>query len=96
MEIKITVERRRPSVTQGEAVVLINGTPAVTFGDTIELIKPGESITENSSAGGRAQNPTLPLFSVCLLTLTKISTAFAKRRRQSLLPKRNARRIMQR
>ncbi|MBQ8331167.1 MAG: hypothetical protein IJX94_01540 [Clostridia bacterium] len=42
MEIKITVERRRASVTQGEAVVLINGTPAATFGDTIEMVAPGE------------------------------------------------------
>lgn len=42
MEIKITVERRRSSVTQGMADVLINGVKVMDFGDTIELIKPGE------------------------------------------------------
>lgn len=42
MEFKITVERRRSSVTQGMADVLINGVKVMDFGDTIELIKPGE------------------------------------------------------
>ncbi len=42
MEIKITVERRRGSVTQGMADVLINGEKVAEFGDTIELIHPGE------------------------------------------------------
>lgn len=42
MEIKITVERRRTSVTQGMADVLINGVKVIDFGDEIELIKPGE------------------------------------------------------
>lgn len=42
MEIKITVERRRPSVTQGEVDVLINGEKVMSFGDDIVLINPGE------------------------------------------------------
>lgn len=41
MEIKITVERRRSSVTQGMAYVLINGKEVVRFADTIEIIPPG-------------------------------------------------------
>lgn len=42
MEFKITVNRRRGSVTQGMVDVLINGVKIMDFGDTIELIKPGE------------------------------------------------------
>ena len=42
MEFKITVERRRGSVTQGMVDVLVNGVKVMDFGDTIELIKPGE------------------------------------------------------
>lgn len=42
MEIKITVERHRSSATQGEADVLINGIKVMSFGDEIQLIKPGE------------------------------------------------------
>lgn len=42
MEFKITVERRRSSVTQGMVDVLVNGVKVMDFGDTIELIKPGE------------------------------------------------------
>ena len=57
MEIKITVERRRGSVTQGSAVVLINGTPAVTFGDTIELIKPGEKYYGELIGGWASKTP---------------------------------------
>ena len=41
MEIKITVERHRSSVTQGMAYVLINGKEIVRFADTIEIIPPG-------------------------------------------------------
>ena len=43
MAVLIEVKRVRQSVTQGEAVVFINGRPVVTFGDTIMLIKPGEA-----------------------------------------------------
>ena len=39
MEIKITVERRRSSVTQGMADVLINGVKVMDFGDTIETLR---------------------------------------------------------
>lgn len=42
MEIKITVERRRSSVTQGMVDVLINGEKVMDFGDTIEWINPGD------------------------------------------------------
>ena len=41
MEIKITVERHRSSVTQGMADVLINGEKILDFGDKIERIPPG-------------------------------------------------------
>lgn len=44
MEIKITIERHRTSVTQGSADVLINGEKLITFHDEICLIKPGEKI----------------------------------------------------
>ena len=57
MEIKITVERRRGSVTQGSAAVLINGTPAVTFGDKIELIKPGEKYYGELIGGWASKTP---------------------------------------
>lgn len=42
MEIKITVERRRSSVTQGMVDVLVNGEKIMDFGDKIEIIPPGE------------------------------------------------------
>ena len=41
MEIKITVERRRSSVTQGMVDVLVNGEKIMDFGDKIEIIPPG-------------------------------------------------------
>ena len=41
MEINITVERRRASVTQGMVDVLINGEKIMDFGDKIEIIPPG-------------------------------------------------------
>ena len=41
MEIRITVERRRSSVTQGTATVLVNGEKIMDFGDKIEIIPPG-------------------------------------------------------
>jgi hypothetical protein len=37
----IEVKRRRMSVTQGEAVVVIDGKEIITFADTIEFIKEG-------------------------------------------------------
>ena len=42
MDIKITVKRRRMSVTQGMADVYINDVLVMSFGDTIEMIKEGE------------------------------------------------------
>lgn len=38
MKLTFTVRRDRFSVTQGEAVVLVNGTEVIRFGDTIEQI----------------------------------------------------------
>lgn len=35
----VEVKRRRMSVTQGEAVVVIDGKEIISFGDDIELIK---------------------------------------------------------
>lgn len=40
--LQIEVRRNRPSVTQGSATVYVNGEEAITFGDDIELIHPGE------------------------------------------------------
>ena len=40
--LHIEVRRIRPSVTQGEVKVYVNGIEAATFGDDIELIHPGE------------------------------------------------------
>lgn len=42
MKLEIEVKRRRPSVTQGEASVYVNGEKVITFGDTIELIEDGK------------------------------------------------------
>lgn len=42
MDIKITVKRRRMSVTQGMADVYINDILVMSFGDTIEMIEEGE------------------------------------------------------
>ena len=41
MKLCFEVERRRGSVTQGEATVLLNGQEVVTFGDKIELCPKG-------------------------------------------------------
>lgn len=40
--LRIEVCRNRPSVTQGSATVYVNGIEAITFGDEIEMIRPGE------------------------------------------------------
>lgn len=42
MKIEIEVKRRRMSVTQGEAVVYINGQEIISFGDDIRMIPKGE------------------------------------------------------
>ena len=57
MEIKITVERRRSSVTQGMADVLINGVKVMDFGDTIELIKTGEEYHGPIIGGWASKTP---------------------------------------
>lgn len=38
MEFNFTVKRERGSVTQGEAVVYLNGVEMIRFGDKIELV----------------------------------------------------------
>lgn len=40
--LKIEVLRKRASVTQGSAEVLINGKAVITFADKIEIVKEGE------------------------------------------------------
>lgn len=40
--LKFEVRRNRASVTQGTATVYLNGQQMITFGDEIEMIKPGE------------------------------------------------------
>lgn len=42
MDYTFTVKRSRQSVTQGCATVYLNGEEIITFGDTIEMIKPGQ------------------------------------------------------
>ncbi len=57
MEIKITVKRRRLSVTQGWVDVFINGEKVMDFGDTIELIKPGEEYHGPIIGGWASKTP---------------------------------------
>lgn len=57
MEIKITIVRRRASVTQGMVDVLINGEKVMDFGDTIELIKPGEEYYGPIIGGWASKTP---------------------------------------
>ena len=57
MEIKITVERRRASVTQGMADVLINGVKVMSFFDEIILIKPGEEYHGPIIGGWASKTP---------------------------------------
>lgn len=59
MEIKITVERRRGSVTQGMVDVLINGEKVMDFGDTIELLKPGEKYYGPNIGGYASKTPDI-------------------------------------
>ena len=40
--LRIEVCRNRWSVTQGSVTVYVNGIEAITFGDEIEIIRPGE------------------------------------------------------
>ena len=57
MEIKITVERVRGSVTQGMAYVLINGVRIIGFGDTIELLQPGDKYYGENIGGWASKTP---------------------------------------
>ena len=57
MEIKITVERRRGSVTQGMADVLINGVKVMDFCDNIEMVKPGEKYYGPEIGGYASKTP---------------------------------------
>ena len=41
MDYTFTVKRSRQSVTQGTATVYLNGAELISFGDTIEMVKPG-------------------------------------------------------
>lgn len=42
IDLKLTVKRVRASVTQQEAVVYCNGQRVTNFGDSTEIIRPGE------------------------------------------------------
>lgn len=59
MEVKITVLRIRPSVTQGYAAVYINGQKAITFADTIELRKPNEPYYGENIGGWASTIPDM-------------------------------------
>lgn len=50
MKLCFEVERRRGSVTQGEAAVLLNAQEVITFGDCIELCPNGQ--TRGKEYGG--------------------------------------------
>ena len=43
MKLEIEVVRRRSSVTQGQADVLVNGQKVISFGDTIQIVKDGQT-----------------------------------------------------
>ena len=51
------VRRNRPSVTQGSASVYINGEKVITFGDKIEIIKPGEKYYGELIGDWASRNP---------------------------------------
>lgn len=43
MKLEIEVVRRRFSVTQGQADVLVNGQKVISFGDNIQIVKDGQT-----------------------------------------------------
>ena len=55
--LHIEVRRNRPSVTQGSASVYINGEKVFTFGDEIEMIKPGEKYYGEMIGGWASKKP---------------------------------------
>lgn len=57
MRYVIEVRRSRLSVTQGFATVCVNGTEMVTFGDQIELIKPGQHWYGDKIGGWASTTP---------------------------------------
>lgn len=59
MRVNIEVKRHRSSVTQGIAMVFINGTCAITFDDKIELIKKGEKYYGEIIGGWASVKPDM-------------------------------------
>lgn len=57
MQVIFAVERVRRSVTQGEAKVYCNGEYLFTFGDKIELIKPGQKYYGDNIGGWASVKP---------------------------------------
>lgn len=49
--LKIEVVRKRESVTQGSAEVLINGKSIITFSDKIEMVKNGQEFYGENIGG---------------------------------------------
>lgn len=57
MKLEIEVKRRRGSVTQGVADVYVNGEKAITFGDDIQIIKPGQPYYSEKIGGWASTIP---------------------------------------
>ena len=55
--MKIEVKRTRQSVTQGGADVYINDEKIVSFGDTIEMIKPDQKYYGENIGGYASTKP---------------------------------------
>ena len=57
MKIIIEVKRERPSVTQGSAVIYINGEKIISFFDDIKLIKDGQKYYGENIGGWASTTP---------------------------------------
>ena len=57
MKYIIEVERRRSSVTQGSAYVLVNGVEVASFRDEIKLLKKGEHYYGENIGGWASVTP---------------------------------------
>ena len=74
MKYIIEVVRRRSSVTQGSALVLVNGVEVADFYDEIKLLKRANIITAKTSAAGRASRRTSRSSKECSSTPLRNST----------------------
>lgn len=57
MKLEIKVVRRRSSVTQGLADVYVNGEKVISFGDTIEIIRDGDTYYGEKIGGWASKTP---------------------------------------